>query len=461
MATSQTQQPTQTQPDAATLGALVVILMSGAPAAAMASLAVPLLAPLGIGAAEATEAIGLVWPLLEHDVATATSAPQSALSYTLRTQVAREAAYVVRAAQRLVATRDLAAERRYIGQHLAAERGRRDAARAVDSVAARHRGEVGWYSVRDDRTTDGCRGQHGQNFNAATPPFVEGRPAYPGAVHLHCRCRPGPPFPVGVRAPSQNVSQATQPASLVALAFDPNEPRDWHGRWMRVGAAIGALFTARSRFAADALPTTTEAIADVHAMPHSVPSLPVNPNTRGELSEKAAGGVGRTPEDPGTPLQIILAGGSGGHGPYTDEWTLTHEIGHVVDLTAFRDEHNPVDGTDINRFYASHDGPLAEVIQLAEETDALRQIRKLRSELNADDDRDLRLLLLTEYLLRPHEIFARAYAQWIALRSGNRKLQHALNITRSDGGPEQWSDRDFEQIARAMDRIFRERGWLR
>jgi hypothetical protein len=33
----------------------------------------------------------------------------------------------------------------------------------------------------------------GRNFRADTPPLVEGHPAWPGMVHVYCRCRPGAP----------------------------------------------------------------------------------------------------------------------------------------------------------------------------------------------------------------------------------------------------------------------------
>lgn len=450
MEASATQRPPKTQPDAATLGALVVILMSGLPAAQMAPMAEALLAPFGISAAATSAAIGLVWPHLEHDVATATEQPVSALAHTLRTQPAREAAYVVNAAKRLMATGDLHAERRYIGQHLAAERGRRDAARAVDAAAKRYGPELGWYSVRDERSTAGCRAMHGRNFNAAVPPVVEGQPAYPGAVHVHCRCRPGAPHRARVREP------ARVPAGAVSLAFDPTEPRDSHGRWMRVGSAIKDLFTPRSRFAKDALDTATEAIGEVHAMPTTVPHMDVRPDD-GRL-EGAVAGVVRSVEDPGTPIEILLAGGTGQAGAYTDDFSMVHEIGHLVDLTAFRDEHNPESGEGVNRFYASYGGPTEELVNAAQDTAAIQRIREVLA--NADPS-ETRLIKLCNYLLSPHEIFARAYAQWITIRSREEKLQNALDTARRDGGPEQWSDAEFTTLAEVLDRIFSERRWLR
>jgi hypothetical protein len=202
MEASQTQ--TQ-QPDPTTLAALVVVLLSGSSPETMRDLAAPLLAPFGIGAAAIGAAIGLLFPHLDHGQA---EQPVSAIGHTLRTQPAREAAYLFNAAKRIAtdprgvraAIRD---ERRYVGQHLAAERGRRDSARAVDKMVAVHGPVLGWYSIRDERSTPGCRAMHSRNFNAAIPPIVEGKPAFPGAVHVHCRCKPGAPFPAAVREPAR------------------------------------------------------------------------------------------------------------------------------------------------------------------------------------------------------------------------------------------------------------------
>ena len=62
-----------------------------------------------------------------------------------------------------------------------------------------------------------------------------------------------------------------------------------------------------------------------------------------------------------------------------------------------------------------------------------------------------------EYLARDPELFARAYAQWIALRSGSRSLARDLARMRKLPGVDgmrQWSDESFEPIAEALDRLF-------
>jgi hypothetical protein len=69
------------------------------------------------------------------------------------------------------------------------------------------------------------------------------------------------------------------------------------------------------------------------------------------------------------------------------------------------------------------------------------------------------------YLLQPRELFARSYAQWIALRSGSTDLREELDLSRSGEGPfgdvVQWSIADFNDIATALDKLFGSLGWLR
>ncbi len=67
-------------------------------------------------------------------------------------------------------------------------------------------------------------------------------------------------------------------------------------------------------------------------------------------------------------------------------------------------------------------------------------------------------------IIRPRENFARAYAQYIALRSGNetmiRQIDETNKFTKSGGMPLQWEWDDFEPIARGFDRLFKKKGWL-
>jgi hypothetical protein len=89
----------------------------------------------------------------------------------------------------------IAAERRYMAQHVGASAQRITAASRVDGMASIYGPLLGWQAVRDERCTPGCARASGRNFRADHPPMIEGRPSLPGAVHgTTCRCLPVPPF---------------------------------------------------------------------------------------------------------------------------------------------------------------------------------------------------------------------------------------------------------------------------
>jgi hypothetical protein len=195
----QTAEQQQTQPitappgaEHAALAALTVILLSGLTVPAAAALTIPLLVPLGIPVTSVTAILEMLGPYLQ--MPGTQHPPGSAQAWVEATAAPRRAAYLLAAARRhAVVPADT--EQRWMAQHLAAERARQEAAGRVDTIAGLVGTTIGWYSVMDLRTTAGCREMHGANFEVAQPPTVEGRPAYPGAVHGACRCRPGPPHP--------------------------------------------------------------------------------------------------------------------------------------------------------------------------------------------------------------------------------------------------------------------------
>jgi len=89
---------------------------------------------------------------------------------------------------------------------------------------------------------------------------------------------------------------------------------------------------------------------------------------------------------------------------------------------------------------------------------------RLLQELIADADNDPELEAHVRYLLTPSELFGRAYAQWIAVRSGDEALNLGVEYWLERKDPwtraRQWSSTEFEPIAAAMDEMFRERGLL-
>lgn len=79
-------------------------------------------------------------------------------------------------------------ERRWFSAHIAASWQRAVAAAQVDLAAASYGPLLGWYTVRDSRTSAECMAADGRNFSPEAMPRI----GWPGAVHPHCRCYPGP-----------------------------------------------------------------------------------------------------------------------------------------------------------------------------------------------------------------------------------------------------------------------------
>ena len=75
----------------------------------------------------------------------------------------------------------------------------------------------------------------------------------------------------------------------------------------------------------------------------------------------------------------------------------------------------------------------------------------------------IRQQLRDPYLLRPWELWARAYAQYIAWRSGSSTLKGQIDKILTDGRAttrvRQWPYDEFMPIAEAIDRLLMRRRW--
>jgi uncharacterized membrane protein YgcG len=199
--------PQQPPPSDAHLVALIVAALAAywTAAALTRALRAPFRAA-GISAAALSAVAALVasWP---HDPLEGTGPAQR---HVIRQNYLRRAQFFLSAARRVhaavvaarsqgepvrAAIRDaLGRERQWMSRHVAACSQRVRAAAAVDGMAAVHGGILGWQATLDKRCSPGCAKASGKNFRAGRPPVIEGHPAFPGAVHPYCRCRPVPPF---------------------------------------------------------------------------------------------------------------------------------------------------------------------------------------------------------------------------------------------------------------------------
>jgi hypothetical protein len=137
-------------------------------------------------------------------------------------------------------------------------------------------------------------------------------------------------------------------------------------------------------------------------------------------------------------------------------FALLHEVGHFLDFAAFGE------GT----FASSAGTPLLEPWREACETSRAfqhlsRAIGELAAELRGtEDDEAVRLQALSG----PEELWARSYAQFVAIRSGDAALRAQLDANRAPIPgrvyyPFQWDDEDFRRIEESIEALFRRLGW--
>lgn len=211
-----------------------------------------------------------------------------------------------------------------------------------------------------------------------------------------------------------------------------------------------------------------DSIAEVHMVKDFTPTpIPVLMFPDPEAPDSEGGYGAQT--DPATgkkrPIMFRLSPDSNTH-----EHVLAHEIGHYFDQQHFG--HAEGWGS-ANTSPAS---PLAGVMNALAETRTIQHIASLIGENRMirarvihpdgrEEERDFSLDEFQErfrYLLSSHEQFARAYAQWVGLRSGNETM--IAQRVRARGGPRdlapgQWDDAEFEPVAQALDDAFAAVGW--
>jgi len=132
------------------------------------------------------------------------------------------------------------------------------------------------------------------------------------------------------------------------------------------------------------------------------------------------------------------------------EFTLAHEIGHFIDL----------EGIGGKKAFATESGAMSDIVKAMKGSDAINTINMaLQSGGISPKARKYARYLLTE-----KEMWARAYSQWVAKKSGDGIMLKQLDQIRIDneaiGLPSQWSDADFVPIADKIDARMGELGWL-
>lgn len=143
--------------------------------------------------------------------------------------------------------------------------------------------------------------------------------------------------------------------------------------------------------------------------------------------------------------------------------TLWHEFGHLIDWEMFSTDpsRTPFSTTGIQ-----DGGLLAPFWKAVNSTDEFQRLKQV-----ASNNVQLGGAMNVEYWLSTREIFARAFSQWVALRTGSfdHLLGHQISsefaIYLPNGSllqaSSQWGASDFEPVAKALDELFKGLGWTR
>jgi hypothetical protein len=186
----------------------------------------------------------------------------------------------------------------------------------------------------------------------------------------------------------------------------------------------------------DRMAATIEAIDSVHGDG----ALEVTP-----ISVKSMKGLGEFSWKGGKSVRISIHK-AGDH----QELTLVHEVGHFLDFFGVPGGR-PGSRAERDR---TKDPRFAEWLGAIKESGAHKALtEKLKERLEKSK------LDFTKYLLSPEELWARSYAQYIALRSSSPVLKTQLDKLRQRAELVQWADDEFTSIAEAMDDLFLKLGW--
>lgn len=243
-------------------------------------------------------------------------------------------------------------------------------------------------------------------------------------------------------------------ASAVELHLQGQHDQKSHGQRggvstqadMAPSSALSAL--PRPKPVRAAVNSALAAIDSVHNVPDDITRIPIQTNSKlknqASYSYRDITERGKWVAD--LPVSIEINPTKSQH----MELSMTHEYGHYLDSQVF--------GSNIGK-----DPDLQKAFQ------ASKAMEQLRGYAN-NQKMGMQSRKRAAYYLQPHETFARAYAQWVGLRSGNKTMQdqvlgvltfihegRALPVYSAS----QWSEKDFAPIATSMDELFKKKGLLK
>jgi hypothetical protein len=222
------------------------------------------------------------------------------------------------------------------------------------------------------------------------------------------------------------------------------------------GVPVGRSFSISQGIVNDALREAIEAVQETHG-DGELPTIPIRTVDLGRHSRFRSRGRMVIGRESGLPVAILIAPNENHRA-----FTTVHEIGHVLDLCCLADP-----GAFASNF-ASQLEPWRRAVARTDSVAELRRLADLASvEVIGSDGIPRRFevdRLFAAELLQLEELWARSYAQYVAMRSTSPRLRESLNaLRRRDRDrvyyPLQWEDDEFGTVDEAIEALFRRLQW--
>lgn len=348
-----------------------------------------------------------------------------------------------------------------------------------------------WSAHLDRRTSARCRGldgdvvDHDANFHADdgwTGPYA---PAHP-----NCRSRVVPYTDRwGGKRQRSPEEKARDEAAYQAQAAASKAAR----AEARAKARQEAKATAASKGKKPKKPKKVAPVAVPQAGGPGLPGVPLPPQKGGPAVANAIKVATSDPTSraaqralkvidelhgdgvlPAIPFKVTAKGkilGGYGHNPYADtashielsrkgktpELTMAHEVGHFLD-------HKALGGKGFATGTPGPDVDVDRVMAAIRASQAHAGLEQLKQGGPPGLPPGMVQVGHVEYLLEPHELWARAYAQWVATKSQDARMLAQLD-THLDPNAlykgRQWAHADFQPVLEAFDMLMENRGWTR
>jgi hypothetical protein len=322
-----------------------------------------------------------------------------------------------------------------------------------------------WLSARDGRVRDTHQEADGQTVPVDQPYSVGGSsmsypgdPAGPNQETCNCRCtetygeeEQAAARPREERPDEQPAEPQAPPRVPFAQAFAAKGAR-WNA-FPEVRDAVNEATAALDKVLGGMPTETQRRISAIFEKPELKPKVKINLDAQGQYTS-----IG------GSPAEVAISA----HGK-TPALTMLHELGHLIDHTAF--------GRNVSWATLTSDVQgMQRVLGTIQLTDAYTTLRNVittgrvqmwNGRSWGDVDATAATRDYTEYLLREKELFARAFAQWMAKHSPRamKDLDDTLDLQRhpwllDNNLPRHWEADDFAAVDEAITDLFRDAGLL-